>query len=143
MTLTGEAERAIDVADALVAFREPVADHAAEIAKTIAELTTLSQVLHRVDEARRISDGRTIAQIQEDLDLVQASISYTLSDVWRILGTTGGGATHPSPSSYRKTWKEICHYCRVHDRHSLSSRIRTYHLFLAAIGATLKKSTID
>lgn len=140
MILVDEAQRAVAIADALSRFRDALAEqHADDLSFTIGELNKLDYSLRQIDKLLVSSDGHTIGFIKDDLNLVHESITYTLEDVWEILGRTGNGNHNPSASAYRQTWKEISLHCRTHGRQNLGHRIETYRLFVAELCTILKR----
>ena len=140
--MKAEAKQASDIADILTKIREAVPEERPEITKTVAELNTLSSVLDDTDDLLRNHDSPSITYIQADLKLVHQSITFTLSDVWAILGHTANGAPNPSASAFRVTWKEIGLHCRTHNRSYLSARIRTNHRFLAELCRIFRRSAL-
>lgn len=140
MTLIAEAELAEDIGDALGKFKIPVEDQAAEVTALVSKLYAVGSALREIDTASNSLDyGRNLRYIQDDLDLVRASLKYTLEDVFRILGKIGNGDRILTESAYRQTWRDITNHFQRVGGGRLSSRLETYRLFLLALYSRLRR----
>jgi hypothetical protein len=142
MTLTAEAERAEDIGDAFSKFKVAVDDQAAEVTALVSELYAVGSALREIDAPSQSPDyGLNFRIIEDDLDLVRASLTYTLDDVFRILGKIGNGDRHLTTAAYRQTWKDITYHFQRRGPGRLCSLLETYHLFLQALCNKLKGSS--
>lgn len=141
MTLITEAERAEDVGDAFGKFKVAVADQAAEVTALVSELYAVGSALREINTASTSPESiHNLFHIQEDLDLVRASLAFTLDDVLHILGRINNGHPHPPFSAYRQTWKEIMYHFQSEGWGRLCSRLEKYRLFLLALCNKLRRS---
>ena len=140
MNLIAEAKRAEDVGDAFSKFKEPVDDQAAEVTALIAELYAVGSALREIDQAIRVQDyGRNLHYIEDDLDLVRASLTFTLDDIFTILGKIGNGDSRLTASDYRHTWREIMYRFRDEGWGKLNSRLEKYRSFLLLLCSKLQR----
>jgi hypothetical protein len=140
MTLIAEAETAEDIGDAFGKFKVAVDDQAAEVTALVSELYAVGSALREIDDASHSPDyGHNLRNIQDDLDLVRASLKYTLDDVFRILGKIGNGDRLLTTAAYRQTWKDIAYHFQREGGGRLSSRLETYRLFLLALCNQLRR----
>ena len=85
MALRISANEAEDAAARLRIFRAPVPEQTAEISNMIAELFAISSLFNRLDDL--VNDYQpNLVLIRTDLDLVQASLKYTLDDLMDFFG---------------------------------------------------------
>jgi hypothetical protein len=140
MTLIVEAETAEDIGDAFSKFKTAVYDQAADVTALVAELYAVGSTLREIDAASLSPEyGHGLYAIQDDLDLVRASLKDTLEDVFQILGTIANGDRLITPAAYRQTWKDIAYHFQRSGRGSLCSRLETYRLFLLALCNKLRR----
>jgi hypothetical protein len=143
MTLIAEAETAEDIGDAFGKFKVHVDDQAAEVTAIVSELYAVGSALREIDAASHSPDyGHHFRNVQDDLDLVRASLKYTLDDVFQILGKIGNGDRLLTASAYRQTWKDITYHFQREAGGRLSSRLETYHLFLLALCNKLRRLSL-
>jgi hypothetical protein len=141
MALTAEAERAEDIGDAFSKFKVAVDDQAAEVTALVSELYAVGSILRDIDATSQLPDyGLNFRIIEDDLDLVRASLTYTLDDVFRILGKIGNGDRILTTAAYRQTWKDIAYHFQRRRTGRLFSLLGTYRLFLLALCNKLKGS---
>ena len=141
MTLIAEAEKAEDIADAFGKFKVAVDNQAAEVTALVSELYAVGTALRDVNTAICSSEyGRSLRLVEDDLDLVRSSLTYTLDDVFRILGEIGNGARDLKPTAYRQTWKDICFHFQLDGRPGLGSRLQTYRLFILQLINIMRRS---
>ena len=140
MTLIAEAEAAEDIGDAFGKFKVAVDDQAAEVTALVSELYAVGSALREIDAASLSPDyGHNLRNIQDDLDLVRASLKHTLDDIFRILGKIGNGDRLLTAAAYRQTWKDIAYHFQHEGGGRLSSRLETYRLFLLALCNKLRR----
>jgi hypothetical protein len=140
MTLIAEAETAEDIGDAFGKFRVAVEDQAAEVSALVSELYAVGSALREIDSASHSPDyGHNLRNVQDDLDLVRASLTHTLDDVFRILGKIGNGDRLLTPAAYRQTWRDITYHFQREGGGRLSLRLETYRLFLLALCNKLRR----
>ena len=134
MTLSTEAERAEDVAEAFSKFKDAIPEYATSIAAHIAELYAVGTALRKIDLALDSPEyGRNIVLIETDLELVRSYLIYTIEDIYRILGNIGRGSEDLRRSDYLQTWKEIHLWFYTPEYHTLHSRLATYRRFIYAL----------
>jgi hypothetical protein len=142
MALTAEAERAEDIGDAFSKFKVAVDDQAAEVTALVSELYAVGSALRAIDATLQSPEyGLNFRIIEDDLDLVRASLTYTLDDVFRILGKIGNGDRILTPPAYRQTWKDITYHFQRRAGRRLCSVLETYRLFLLALCNKLRGSS--
>jgi hypothetical protein len=142
MTLIAEAERAEDIGEAFSKFKVAVDDQAAEVAALVSELWAVGSALREIDVASQSPDyGVNLDIIEDDLDLVRASLTYTLDDVFRILGKIGNGDRLLTTAAYRQTWKDINYHFQRRAGGRLCNVLETYRLFLLALCNKLRRSS--
>jgi hypothetical protein len=140
MTLLAEAEKAEDIGLAFEKFKAPVDDQAAQVTALISELYAIGTSLRNINTAIYYPDYTPeLAEIEEDLTLVRTSFTYTIDDVWRILGDIGNGEPLLVPRAYRQTWKELEFHFQRDSRGGLCARLRIYSVFLEALYHKLRR----
>ena len=131
------AEDAHDVALALDKFLGPVADYSAEIETLIAHCFHTSSALRTLRDAQRdyfLPDRHRL--IAADLQIVTASLRYTIKDVQRIFGGLGRVGVRPG-DEYRRVWRDLIDHFREESGTSLSRRLECYKRFLDGLTDTL------
>jgi len=142
MTLTAEAERAEDIGDAFGKFKVAVDDQAAEVTALVSELYAVGSALRAIDDASQLPDySLNLYLIEDDLGLVRDSLTYTLNDIFRILGKIGNGDRFLTMAAYRQTWKDITYHFQRRVGGRLCSVVETYRRFLLALCNKLKGSS--
>lgn len=132
MALRTSATNAEDVAAGFMRFREPLPEHATEITGLIADLYGISTSLNALEELTRSGDfryRRNVPLVRPDLELVRASLKYTLEDIVDFFGNIDPR----SPATreiYKRTWFELSTFFRREINYSLATRLRKYKLFL-------------
>ncbi len=140
MDLIAEAKRAEDVGDAFGKFKAPVDDQAAEVTALISELYAVGSALREIDKALYAQDyGRNLRSVQDDLDLVRASLTFTLDDIFTILGKIGNGDLRLTASDYRHTWREITFHFHDEGWGRLIARLEKYRSFLLLLCNKLRR----
>jgi hypothetical protein len=139
-TLVAEAEAAEDIGDAFGKFKVAIGDQAAEATALVSELYAVGSALREIDAASSSPDyGHNLRNIQDDLNLVRASLRHTLDDIFRILGKIGNGDRILTAAAYRQTWKDITYHFQREGQGRLSSQLETHRFFLLALCNKLRR----
>jgi hypothetical protein len=141
MSLLADAEDAQDIGAAFSKFLDALPDQAVDVTSLIAELYSISAALRELDgtiHSRQYGHRSTI--IKDDLELVCASLSYTLKDAFDILGEIRAIGDAPTVGAYRKTWKDLCYHFQRESRGSLRMRLERYRRFIGELNNTMKRS---
>src|SRR6266498_1862837 len=140
MNLLADAEDAQDIGAAFSKFLDALPDQAADVTGLIAELYAISAALRELDNTIHSRQyGHRAHLIKDDLDLVCASLSYTLKDAFDILGEIRAKGDAPTVGAYRQTWKEICYHFQRESRGSLSMRLERYKRFITELSNVMKR----
>lgn len=142
MELVVEAEKAEDIGAAFSKFKEALPDQATEITALISELWAISSALRDLHTAIQSREyGRNIHYIADDLRVVRTSVSYTLKDVFDIIGDINSNSRGnlPTIGAYRQTWKDIYLHFRKESPSSLCIRLETYRTFIMELGSIMKR----
>ncbi|GAD95267.1 hypothetical protein NFIA_065690 [Paecilomyces variotii No. 5] len=132
MALRTSATNAEDVAAGFMRFREPLPEHATEITGLIADLYGISTSLNALEELTRSADfrcRRNVPLVRPDLELVRASLKYTLEDIVDFFGNIDPRRS-ATREVYKRTWFELSTFFRREINYSLATRLRKYKLFL-------------
>ncbi|KAL9617797.1 MAG: hypothetical protein Q9160_007451 [Pyrenula sp. 1 TL-2023] len=141
MDLIAEAKAAEQYADAFRKFKDNLPDAAKDITALVAHLYAIGHALRDLHSSIRDPEyGRNLRLIEDDLTLVRESLKYTLSAIFRKLGTLADGSSVVPPSAYALTWKEIDWYFRQESRMTLLTRLQLYHRFLRELGSIMLRS---
>ena len=138
MALRTSADNAEDVAAGFLMFRDPLPEHATEITSLIADLYAISVSLKCLDD---LTSNRVyrhiIPQVQPDLELVRASLKYTLEDIVDFFGDL---EVRPGSNRgvYKRTWSALCTYFEEESQDSLSTRLAKYKSFLSELQGMIK-----
>lgn len=138
MALRTSGQRAEDVAAGFTTFRAPLPEHAAEVTSLIADLYAISASLSSLDDLDRDPRyRRNVAEIQPDLNIVRASLKYTLEDIVDFFRALDGGQA--SAAGYKSTWMTLNHFFWEESRCSLATRLAQYKTMLREIIDSTKK----
>ncbi|KAF9889064.1 hypothetical protein FE257_008041 [Aspergillus nanangensis] len=141
MALRTSADNAEDVAAGFRRFREPLPEHASEITSLIADLYAISSSLNRLDDLQRNPHLRkALIPAHYDLELVRASLKYTLED---IVDFFGGLDISGNRDIYKRTWMELCAFFRAESHDSLSTRLAKYKAFLNELEDFIRNKNPD
>lgn len=130
MALRTSADNAEDVAAGFRMFREPLPEHATEITRLMADLYAIISSLKDLEDLTKNPFYRhNLPVAWPDLELVCASLKYTLEDIVDFFGDL---EVHPGSSRgiYKQTWLELCSFFRGQSRDSLATRLAKYKAFL-------------
>ncbi|KAJ5239928.1 hypothetical protein N7468_004547 [Penicillium chermesinum] len=142
MALRTSAEEAEDAAAGFSAFRAPLPEHSTEITSYIADLYSISASLTSLDDLSKDARiARNWSRIQADLELVQKSLKYTISDIFDHFGRLDGGKV--SPDIYKRTWGSMNRFFWDESQYSLTTRFAKYKALLRELNDMLKDSSSD
>jgi hypothetical protein len=129
MALRTSAKNAEDVAAAFTQFRDPLPEHAAEVTALIADLFAISSSLSALEALHSNHRYRLdVSQIQPDLNLVRASLKYTLEDIVDYFRDLDPGRS--IPADYKRTWMDLNRFFWDESRYSLATRFAKYNAML-------------
>ncbi|KAL2003602.1 hypothetical protein VTN02DRAFT_3148 [Thermoascus thermophilus] len=143
MALRTSAVNAEDVAAGLRQFRDPLPEHSTEITGMIADLYAISTALNSLEELTSSRHYRhNLHLVQPDLDLVQASLKYTLEDVVDFFGDLDSRRTL-TRDVYKQTWIDLSTFFNNEIHYSLATRLGKYKLFLKELEDIMKNKSPD
>ncbi|KAJ5588876.1 hypothetical protein N7537_011554 [Penicillium hordei] len=123
--LRASRQSADDVAAGFSAFRDPLPEHVGEITSLMSELYAISSsmsTLERLAEDPR--NRRYFDMIKSDLNVVQASFTYTIEDIGDIFrGLDGPDA---SSARYKRTWVIMSRFFWDQSNYTLATRLAKY-----------------
>ncbi|KAL4810290.1 hypothetical protein BDV18DRAFT_55618 [Aspergillus unguis] len=143
MALSVSAGIAEEVAAGFRRFREPLPEHATEITGIIADLYTISTSLKKLEELSQHRHHGTIFNVaRSDVDLVSASLQYTLDDVVDYFGNLEGrkGA---SRTAYKRTWAGMSKFFMDESDETLTARLMKYKVFLKELEDLIREAGPD
>ncbi|KAL4882855.1 hypothetical protein BJY04DRAFT_186190 [Aspergillus karnatakaensis] len=133
MALSVSAGNAEEVAAGFQRFRDPLPEHATEITGIIGDLYTISRSLKSLEElSRHPVSGDIFKVARHDVDLVSASLQYTLDDVVDFFGYLESHASSKR-SAYRKTWAAMSKFFVGESEETLTIRLSKYRTFLGEL----------
>lgn len=139
MALRTSADNAEDVAEGFRMFRDPLPEHATEITCLIAELYAISSSLNTLkDLTSHHLYRQNFPVVRSDLELVRASLKYTLEDIVDFFGDLEAHR-RSDRGVYKRTWLNLCNFFRNESRDSLATRLAKYRAFLKEIEDLTKK----
>ena len=142
MNLRLSAEDAEDAAAGIRIFRAPVPERSAEITGLVAELFAISSLLKDLEDlANDRSFRANLILVRTDLDIVQASLKYTLDDLIGFFAdveentttTTITNWTISRRDTYRRIWFQLSRFFLVEASFPLNDRLGKYRSFLQAL----------
>ncbi|KAL5339166.1 hypothetical protein BJX70DRAFT_364560 [Aspergillus crustosus] len=143
MALSVSAGIAEEVAAGFQRFREPIPEHATEITGLIADLYTISRSLKSLEDlSRHPVSGDIFRVARHDVDLVSASLQYTLDDVVDFFGNLEGHAS-TNRKAYRKTWSAMARFFVGESEETLAMRLSKYKIFLNELEKLIRESGPD
>ncbi|PYI10128.1 hypothetical protein BO78DRAFT_306645 [Aspergillus sclerotiicarbonarius CBS 121057] len=126
------------VAEGFRYFREPLQEYNTEITRLVAQLYSISVSLKGLEDlTRNRAYHQNLPIIQPDLELLRASLKYTLEDVLDFfddLETRRGD----SSGVYKQIWVELCAHFTAESQESLSTRLAKYNSFLGDLNRMMK-----
>ena len=139
MALRTSADNAEDVAAGFRMFRDPLPEHATEITSLIADLYAISTSLKTLEDlTKNHFYHQNLSVARSDLELVRASLKYTLEDVVDFFGNLEV-RTGSSRDIYKRTWMELSDFFRDESKESLAVRLAKYKAFLNEVEDMIKE----
>ncbi|OJJ51555.1 hypothetical protein ASPZODRAFT_57517 [Penicilliopsis zonata CBS 506.65] len=130
MALRMSADRAEDVAAGFRLFRDPLPEHATEITSLMADLFAISSLLKIIEDLLRSPlYRRQQVLVRADVELVRASLDYTLEDILRFFAAVDQRSSSDR-ETFKRAWLELCTFFRTEAQSALSPRLGRYKLFL-------------
>ncbi|KAJ5420666.1 hypothetical protein N7465_003185 [Penicillium sp. CMV-2018d] len=123
--LRASRQSADDVAAGFYAFRAPLPEHVGEITSLMSELYAISSSLTTLERlAEDPRNHRYFEMIKPDLNIVQASFTYTIEDIGEIFrGLDGPDA---SSARYKRTWVIMSRFFWDQSNYTLATRLAKY-----------------
>ncbi|KOS46084.1 hypothetical protein ACN38_g3015 [Penicillium nordicum] len=123
--LRASRQSADDVATGFYAFRDPLPEHMGEITSLMSELYAISSSLSTLERlAEDPRNRRYFELIKPDLNVVQASFTYTIEDIGEIFrGLDGPDA---SSARYKRTWVIMSRFFWDQSNYTLATRLAKY-----------------
>ncbi|KAL3493648.1 hypothetical protein BJX62DRAFT_71212 [Aspergillus germanicus] len=143
MALSVPAGTAEEVAAGFRRFRDPLPEHATEITGLIADLYTISSSLKTLEDLSTDRRYRlNIPFARPDLDLVSASLQYTLDDIVDFFGHLEGRRAS-SRNTHKRIWMFMGRFFMDESAESLSIRLAKYKVFLQELEDYIKDNNPD
>ncbi|KAL4897115.1 hypothetical protein BDV59DRAFT_169828 [Aspergillus ambiguus] len=143
MALRSSADEAENVAAGFRLLRDPLPEYTTEITTLIADLYSISSSLNRLHDLHQDRAFRqNLAVVHADVELIRTSLNYTFQDVVDFMAELDT-ARGPSRDLYRRTWLELCAFCRNQSSESLSTRLVKYKSFLNELEDYIKNKSPD
>ncbi|KAL4940953.1 hypothetical protein BDV06DRAFT_223621, partial [Aspergillus oleicola] len=143
MALSVPAGNAEEVAAGFRRFREPLPEHGTEITGIIADLFTISSSLKTLEDlARHRHYGVIFNVARSDVELVSASLTYTLDDVVEFFGHLEGRRSN-SPSAHKRVWAAMTKFFMEESGETLPGRLAKYKAFLRDLEDLIKEEGPD
>lgn len=130
--ITGFAEK---VAVGFRRFRSCLPEHSAEITNLVADLYAMSATLTSIEGLSR-QFPRNYARIKSDLDMVLASLNYTLDEITASFRKL---AKNPRLDDFRHAWHDLDAYFREESSYTLKRRLTKYRMFLQELEDMMRK----
>lgn len=132
---------ALNVEDAAAGFRtfrvhRP--EHEKEITTLTSDLFTItSSLLSLHGLSKEIRYRRNWVRARPDLDLVHASLRFTIENIFNFFHRLNGGKT--TLDEYGRTWVAIDTFFWSESQYSLGTRLAKYKAFLRELGDSVKE----
>lgn len=140
MNLAADAQNARDVGTAFDRFLDALPDHFTEITALVAELYAICSALRDLDLIIISPEyGRRAICIQDDLDLVQLSISITLKDVRELFAGLDRDGYPPTARAYREVWTDLCRHFERESGNTLQTRLERFRQFIMELCCTMRR----
>lgn len=141
MNLAADAQNARDVGTAFDRFLDALPDdYFTELTALVAELYAIGSALRDLDLVFTSPEsGRRAIIIQDDLDLVQLSLSITLRDVRELFGGLDRDGYPPTVRAYREVWIEICRHFERESGNTLQTRLERFRQFIMELCCTMRR----
>lgn len=140
MNLAADAQNARDVGTAFDRFLDALPDHFTEITAVVAQLYAIGSALRDLDFIIISPEyGRRVVCIQDDLDIVQLSLSITLRDVRELFDGLDCDGYPPTVWAYREVWTEICRHFQRESGNTLQTRLERFRQFIMELSCTMRR----
>ncbi|KAL3477580.1 hypothetical protein BJX99DRAFT_269791 [Aspergillus californicus] len=143
MGLSVLADNAEKVAAGFRRFREPLPEHATVITNLIANLFTISSLLRTLEDLSQSRQYRGIFPVfNADVELVSASLEYTLDDVVDFFGDLEE-RTGSSRNAHKRTWAAMSKFFMEESEETLDERLDDYKDFLKILEDLITEQVPD
>ncbi|TPR08998.1 Maltose acetyltransferase family protein [Aspergillus niger] len=143
MSLHDSYKTAEAVAEGFRSFSNLLPEHDTEITSLVVDLFSISLFLKGLEGmARNRAYRYRLSAIHPDLELVRASLNYTLEDVLDFFDDLESRRGDPS-EAYKQLWVEICAHFMEESQESLSTRLAKYKSFLRDLSEIMKGEATD
>ncbi|KAI9374685.1 hypothetical protein BJX61DRAFT_274704 [Aspergillus egyptiacus] len=143
MALSVTANLAEEVAAGFRPFREPLPEHATEITGLIADLFAISTSLKALEDLSQHREYRSVFHVaRSDVELVKASLHYTLDDVVDFFGDLDR-RRGSRRSAHKRIWDNMCSFFSDESGDSLAIRLAKYKSFLKELEDLIKDARPD
>lgn len=140
MSLVADAQNARDVGTDFDRFLDALPDYFTELTALVAELYAIGSALRDLDFIITSPEyGRRATIIQDDLDLVQLSLSITLRDVRDLFVGLDRDGYPPTVRAYQEVWIEICRHFERESGNTLQSRLERFRQFIMELCCTMRR----
>ncbi|RAK84671.1 hypothetical protein BO79DRAFT_248022 [Aspergillus costaricaensis CBS 115574] len=143
MSLHDSYKTAEAVAEGFRSFSNLLPEHDTEITSLVVDLFSISLFLKGLEGmARNRAYRYRLSAIHPDLELVRASLNYTLEDVLDFFDDLESRRGDPS-EAYKQLWLEISAHFLEESQESLSTRLAKYKSFLRDLSEIMKGEVTD
>ncbi|KGO72936.1 hypothetical protein PITC_061640 [Penicillium italicum] len=123
--LRASRQSADDVAAGFYAFRDPLPEHVGEITSLMSELYAISSTLSTLERlAEDPRNRRYFDMIKPDLNVVQASFTYTIEDIGEFFRSLDD--PDASQARYKRTWILMSRFFWDQSNYTLAIRLAKY-----------------
>ncbi|RDW86556.1 uncharacterized protein DSM5745_03198 [Aspergillus mulundensis] len=144
MALSVPAGVAEEVAAGLRRFRDPLPEHSTEITGLIADLFTISTSLKTLEDLSLHHHYGAIFNVaRSDVDLVSASLQYTLDDIVDFFGDIDSRRGSTNRNAYKRTWVAMSRFFQEESGYSLPRRLANYKSFLKELEDLISEAGPD
>lgn len=138
MSLHDSYKTAEAVAEGFRSFSNLLPEHDTEITSLVVDLFSISLFLKGLEGmARNRAYRYRLSAIHPDLELVRASLNYTLEDVLDFFDDLESRRGDPG-EAYKQLWLEISAHFLEESQESLSTRLAKYKSFLRDLSEIMK-----
>lgn len=143
MALSVPATVAEDVAAGFRRFRDHVPEHATAITIIIADLYTISSSLKSLEDLSRHRHYGTVFNVaRSDVELVSASLQYTLDDIVEFFGRLEG-RKGSSRTAHQRTWETMTRFFLDESDETLTNRLIKYKFFMKELEELIKECVLS
>lgn len=143
MALSVPATVAEDVAAGFRRFRDHVPENATAITIIIADLYTISSSLKALEDLSRHRHYGTIFNVaRSDVELVSASLQYTLDDIVEFFGRLEGQKSS-SRTAHQRTWESMTRFFLDESGETLTNRLTKYKSFMKELEELIRECVLS